>query len=82
MMGETYSVFNQSYPKFDEKCLVRDEIELAVQVNSKIRTKIMVSKDATKEQIEAQALEAVSDQLAGAPKKVIVVPGRLVNIIA
>ena len=80
MMGETYSVFNQSYPKFDEKCLVRDEIELAVQVNSKIRTKIMVSKDATKEQIEAQALEAVA--LEGAPKKVIVVPGRLVNIIA
>ncbi len=80
IMGEEYSVFNQAYPKFDVKCLVRDEIELAVQVNSKIRTKIMVSKDATKEQIEAQALEAV--ELEGAPKKVIVVPGRLVNIIA
>ena len=82
MMGETYSVFNQPYPKFDEKCLVRDEIELAVQVNSKMRAKIMVSKDATKDQIEAQAIEAVKDQLSGTPKKVIVVPGRLVNIIA
>ena len=80
MMGETYSVFNQAYPKFDVNCLVRDEIELAVQVNSKIRTKIMVSKNATKEQIEAQALEAIA--LEGTPKKVIVVPGRLVNIIA
>ena len=82
IMGEEYSVFNQAYPKFDVKCLVRDEIELAVQVNSKMRAKIMVSKDATKEQIEAQALEAVADQISGAPKKVIVVPGRLVNIIA
>ena len=82
IMGEEYSVFNQEYPKFDVKCLVRDEIELAVQVNSKMRAKIMVSKDATKEQIEAQALEAVADQISGAPKKVIVVPGRLVNIIA
>ena len=82
MMGEEYSVFNQAYPKFDVNCLVRDEIELGVQICSKMRAKIMVSKNATKEEIESQALEAVKDQLAGAPKKIIVVPGRLVNIIA
>ena len=82
MMGGEYSVFNQSYPKFDPDCLVRDEIELGVQICSKMRAKIMVSKNATKEEIEAQALEAVKDQLTGAPKKIIVVPGRLVNIIA
>ena len=82
MMGGEYSVFNQSYPKFDVNCLVRDEIELGVQICSKMRAKIMVSKNATKEEIEAQALEAVKDQLPGAPKKLLVVPGRLVNIIA
>ena len=77
-----YSVFNQSYPVADEKAMVRDEVELAVQVNSKLRARIVVATSAEKADIEAAALEAVKDQLAGAPKKIIIVPGRLVNIIA
>ena len=83
MLGQPYSVFNQSFPVCDEKALVRDEAELAVQVNSKLRARITVSSSASKEEIEAAALKAVEAQLGGAkPKKVIVVPGRLVNIIA
>ena len=82
MLGEKYSVFNQKYPVFDEKAMVLDEIELAVQINSKMRGKVVVANGASKEEIEKAALEAVSAQLGGAtPKKVIVVPGRLVNII-
>lgn len=82
MLGEKYSVFNQSYPVFDEKAMVLDEIELAVQINSKMRGKVVVANGASKEEIEKAALEAVSQQLGGvAPKKIIVVPGRLVNII-
>lgn len=82
MLGEKYSVFNQKYPVFDEKAMVLDEIELAVQINSKMRGKVVVANGASKEEIEKAALEAVSQQLGGvAPKKVIVVPGRLVNII-
>jgi len=82
MLGEKYSVFNQSYPVFDEKAMVLDEIELAVQINSKMRGKVVVANGASKEEIEKAALEAVASQLNGAtPKKVIVVPGRLVNII-
>lgn len=82
VMGKEYSVFNQSFPVCDEKALVLDEIELAVQINSKMRAKITVSKDATREEIEEIAKQAVSAQLTGDVKKVIVVPGRLVNIIA
>ncbi len=82
MLGEKYSVFNQPYPVFDEKAMVLDEVELAVQINSKMRGKVVVPTSATKEEIEAAAVEAVASQLNGAtPKKVIVVPGRLVNII-
>ena len=62
--------------------MVLDEVELAVQINSKMRAKVTVATSASKEEIEKAALEAVKDQLASAPKKVIVVPGRLVNIIA
>ena len=83
MLGEKYSVFNQPYPVFDEKAMVLDEIELAVQINSKMRGKVTVPNGATREEIEKAALAAVSAQLNGtAPKKIIVVPNRLVNIIA
>ena len=83
MLGQPYSVFNQAYPVCDEKALVRDEIELAVQINSKLRARITVASTASKSEIESEALKAVEAQLNGAaPKKVIVVPGRLVNIIA
>ena len=62
---------------------VRDDVELAVQINSKLRSRITVPSDASREETEKAALEAVAAQLAGAaPKKIIVVPGRLVNIIA
>lgn len=82
MLGEKYSVFNQPYPVFDEKAMVLDEVELAVQINSKMRGKVVVATSASREEIEKAAVEAVSAQLGGAtPKKVIVVPGRLVNII-
>ena len=62
--------------------MVLDEIELAVQINSKLRAKITVATGASKDEIEKAALEAVKSQLCAEPKKVIVVPGRLVNIIA
>ena len=82
-LGQPYSVCNQAYPVFDPKALVRDEVELAVQINSKLRARITVAASASKEEIEAAALEAVGGQLGEAkPKKIIVVPGRLVNIIA
>lgn len=82
MLGQPYSVFNQRYPLADEKALVRDEVELAVQVNSKLRARITVPAGAERGEIESAAREAVKAQLGGAePKKIIIVPSRLVNLI-
>ena len=68
----------------DESALERDQIELMLQINGKLRGSILVPASADKAQIEAAALasEAFVKQAAGAaPKKVIVVPGRLVNVV-
>jgi leucyl-tRNA synthetase len=75
----------QTFPQADPAALVQDEIELMIQVNGKLRGKLLVSKDADKASIEQLALahEAVQRHLEGATaKKVIVVPGRLVNVVA
>jgi leucyl-tRNA synthetase len=73
-----------SWPEVDETALAQDEIELMIQVNGKLRGSLLVAKDADKAAIEQLALahEAVQKQLAGGTaKKVIVVPGRLVNVV-
>ncbi|AAZ98398.1 leucyl-tRNA synthetase, class Ia [Thiobacillus denitrificans ATCC 25259] len=73
------------WPEVDAAALVQDEIELMLQVNGKLRGQIRVAAGADKPAIEAAALasEAVQKYLAGqTPKKVVVVPGRLVNIVA
>ncbi len=82
MLGEKYSIFNTDYPVFDPAAMVLDEIELAVQINSKIKGKIVVANGASKDEIEKTALALVEGGLANGYKKIIVVPGRLVNIIA
>ena len=72
------------WPVADPAMLVEDTVTLPVQVNGKRRAEIQVSKDLAKEAIEAQALaeDAVQRALDGAaPKKVIVVPGRIVNVV-
>ena len=80
--GETAGV--QRFPAVDATALVQDEIELILQVNGKLRGRLLVSANADKAAIEAMALasEAAQKYLEGnAPKKLIVVPGRLVNIV-
>ncbi|MEQ1629963.1 MAG: leucine--tRNA ligase [Gallionella sp.] len=74
----------QAFPKVDDAALVQDEIELVIQVNGKLRGNMRVAKDTAKAKLEELALahEAVQKQLAGAAvKKVIVVPGRLINVV-
>ncbi|QDW65780.1 leucine--tRNA ligase [Luteimonas granuli] len=73
------------FPVVDPAALVRDAVTLAVQVNGKLRATIEVAADATREAIEARALAepAVARVLEGlAVRKVIVVPGRIVNVVA
>ncbi|CAN1504874.1 LeuS Leucyl-tRNA synthetase [Burkholderiaceae bacterium] len=77
-------LLDTAWPEVDESALVRDELELMLQINGKLRGSVTVSATASKEQIEQAALatEAFIKQADGAaPKKVIVVPGRLVNIV-
>jgi leucyl-tRNA synthetase len=80
MLGEEYSVFNRSYPVFDESALKLDEVEIAVQINSKIRAKITVDADISRAELEKAAEAALKGQADGY-KKIIVVPGRIVNFI-
>ena len=77
-------LIDQPWPAVDAAALVRDSIELVVQVNGKLRGHITVSASASREEIERAALghEAVVKFIAGQKvKKVIVVPGRLVNVV-
>jgi leucyl-tRNA synthetase len=72
------------FPKADESALQRDELTLAVQVNGKLRGTIAVSVNAARDEIEktAMAESNVAKFLEGqAVKKVIVVPGKIVNIV-
>ena len=84
-LGSTDLLSEGTWPEFDEQYLVEDEIEIVVQVNGKVRAKLKVSADSTKEQLEdlAKADENVQGHTDGKTiRKVIVVPGRLVNIVA
>ena len=77
-------LLDTAWPEVDESALQRDELELMLQINGKLRGSVVVSATASKEQIEQAALatDAFIKQANGAAaKKVIVVPGRLVNIV-
>ena len=77
-------LLEQAFPKADPDALVQNEIELVIQVNGKLRGNLRVAKDTDKETLEQLALahEAVQKMLAGGTaKKVIVVPGRLINVV-
>ncbi len=83
-IGNKESVYFESWPSFDERWAQAEEINLIVQVNGKVRDKIVVSADITKEEMENQALssEKIKKYVEGKQvKNVIVVPGRLVNIV-
>ena len=84
LRGADTALWQAAWPQVDEAALVKSEIDIMVQVNGKLRDKITVAADATKDTIEAAAMatEGAQKFLNGnTPKKVIVVPGRLVNIV-
>lgn len=82
-LGHSETISYVSWPTFDESKLVEDEVEIVVQVMGKVRAKITMKKDASKEEMEQLALEAIKEQIEGKTvRKVIVVPGKLVNIVA
>lgn len=83
-LGHEQTVHVDNWPHWNDDYLVQDEITVVVQVNGKLRAKLTLAKDADAEAVKQQALahEAVQKHLEGKePKKVIYVPGRLVNIV-
>ncbi|MDD9890806.1 MAG: class I tRNA ligase family protein, partial [Gammaproteobacteria bacterium] len=83
-LGHTGTVMDASWPAVDESALVQDSILIVLQVNGKLRDKIEVARDSAKEELEKAALasEAVQRFCEGKTiRKVIVVPGRLVNVV-
>ena len=84
-MGYKNSIAEASWPQVDKSALVQSSIELVVQVNGKVRGKIQVAVDESKEEIEQIAMNepnALRFIEGNTVRKVIVVPGRLVNIVA
>lgn len=83
-LGGTDTISYVAWPTFDESKLVENEIEMAIQFNGKVRTKMVVSKDFTKDELEKAVLadSRVIEILEGKEiKKVIAIPGKLVNIV-
>lgn len=84
-LGHTESITYAEWPIYDETKLVDDEVEIVVQINGKVRAKLLVAKDASREDLEKAALENenVQEHIDGKEiKKLIAVPGKLVNIVA
>ena len=83
VLGNETSVHKEAWPEFDPNAAKASEVELAVQVNGKVKAKITIAADAAEDAIRETALEAIADAIAGKDiKKVIVIPGRLVNVVA
>ncbi|SDC80761.1 leucyl-tRNA synthetase [Melghirimyces thermohalophilus] len=84
-MGHETSVHAQPWPQYDEQALVQKEVQIAVQINGKVRHKAIVPAQADRKEVETCVLaeEKVKGLLEGKTvRKVIVVPGKLVNIVA
>ena len=75
------NIINESWPKYDEKYLVEDVIEVPIQVNGKLRGKIKVARNATEDEIKETALNEVKDHIVSGVKKMIYIPGRIFNIV-
>jgi len=78
-------VFKSSWPSFDESFIKEDEVSYVIQVNGKVRSKVNAGVEATEEEVKALALSdsKTKEWLKGVSvKKIIVVPGKLVSIVA
>ncbi|MCH1722203.1 leucine--tRNA ligase [Lactococcus formosensis] len=78
-LGNEAGISYVAWPSFDESKLVENEVEIVVQINGKLKAKVMIEKDLPKDQLEKVALEAV--EVEGNIVKVIAIPNKLVNIV-
>ncbi|WP_034765593.1 leucine--tRNA ligase [Rossellomorea vietnamensis] len=84
-LGHEGTISYEAWPTFDESKLVDNEVEIVLQVNGKVKAKVMIPRDMTKDDLEKTAMEndEIKTQIEGKTiRKVIAVPGKLVNIVA
>lgn len=84
-LGHGESIAYEAWPAYDEAKMIDDEVEIVIQINGKVKAKLMVPADAKKDLLEQIAMgdEKVKEQIDGKTvRKVIAVPGKLVNIVA
>jgi leucyl-tRNA synthetase len=84
-LGHENTIAYEAWPAYDEAKLVDDEVEIVIQINGKVKAKLMVPADATREKLEEIAMgdDKIKEQIDGKTvRKVIAVPGKLVNIVA
>ena len=74
-------VYQQTWPEYDEAKTVESSVEIAVQINGKVKATLDIQKDDPKDEVIAKAKETIADKLTGNIVKEIYVPGRLVNIV-
>lgn len=79
--GHTGSIFDESWPEYDESMMAEDTVEIAVQINGKTKNTVEIPASASKEEAISAAKEAVMSKLTGNIIKEIYVPGRIVNIV-
>jgi leucyl-tRNA synthetase len=85
LLDGSFSVFNNNWPEVDEKALIKEEIEIAIQINGKIKERIEIPASLTEDEIKVEALNntKIKESLEGMDvKKIIIIKGRLVNIVA
>lgn len=84
ILGHTESIYNEAWPVYDEKALVKDEIEIVIQINGRVKEKLNVANGITKEELQKLVMERDNTkQLIGEKTvvKVVSIPGKLVNIV-
>ena len=81
VMGFDGYIYQQGWPEYDEAKTVEATVEIAVQINGKLKATVQIQKDAPKEEVLALAKEAVAEKLTGTVVKEIYVPGRIVNLV-
>ena len=74
-------VYQSTWPEYDESKLVQSTIEIALQINGKVKGTMSIDKEASKDEVIAKAKETLGDKLTGTIVKEIYVPGRIVNIV-
>ena len=80
-LGHEDSVFHAGWPSYDEKELIDDEVEIAVQINGKTKATVTIPKDCAKEEAISQGKAALGEKLSGTVIREIYVPGRIINIV-